>query len=178
MSLWFPITVSRRSCKVIDVAAALKSAGLRVFHKPPFDNPGPGDIVVVSEGGVVLCYVTGHKSRQIREAVHCLQAQPYTGVIFTQKAIKGTFRLADAHLDSPYAPDIVVALRWNHDTNEYGVPGMMYWVRAYDIPNKGSHATLSPTEMHNTGFAFGPDFVSGMNDSMPTGNIDIAPTIL
>jgi arylsulfatase A-like enzyme len=32
--------------------------------------------------------------------------------------------------------------------------------------------------MHNTGVAFGPDFNKGMTDSLPTGNIDIAPTIL
>jgi arylsulfatase A-like enzyme len=32
--------------------------------------------------------------------------------------------------------------------------------------------------MHNTGVAFGPDFIPGMSDSLPTGNIDIAPTIL
>jgi arylsulfatase A-like enzyme len=164
--------------EVIDVGATLKSAGLRVFHKFPSDDSAPGDIMVVSDGGVVLCYVNGHEARQTEEAVHCLQGQPYTGVIFTQKAIEGTFPLAEAHLDSPYAPDIVVVLRWNRDMSKYGVPGMMYCDRDYGIPNKGSHATLSPTEMHNTGFAFGPDFVAGMKDEMPTGNIDIAPTIL
>jgi arylsulfatase A-like enzyme len=164
--------------QVINVAETLKKAGLRVFDKFPSDNPAPGDIMVVSDGGVVLCYVTGHEVHQTEEAVHCLQAQPYTGVIFTKKAIAGTFPLAEAHMDSPYAPDIVVVLRWKPDASKYGVPGMIYCDRAYDIPNKGSHSTLSPTEMHNTGVAFGPDFVSGMSDTMPTGNIDIAPTIL
>jgi arylsulfatase A-like enzyme len=164
--------------QVIDVAATLKSAGLQVFHKFPSDNPAPGDIMVVSDGGVVLCYVTGHQDREIEAAVHCLQAQPYTGVIFTQKAIAGTFPLAEAHLDSIYAPDIVEVLRWKPDASKYGVPGLMYCDRDYGIPNKGSHATLSPTEMHNTGFAFGPDFIPEMSDTMPTGNIDIAPTIL
>jgi arylsulfatase A-like enzyme len=164
--------------QVIDVAATLKSAGLRVFDKFPSDNPAPGDIMAVSDGGVILCYVTGHEERQVEEAVHCLQAQPYTGVIFTQKAMAGTFSLSQAHMDSPYAPDIVVVMRWKLDASHYGVPGMIYCDRDYGIPNKGSHGTLSPTEMHNTGVAFGPDFVPGMTDTMPTGNIDIAPTIL
>jgi arylsulfatase A-like enzyme len=164
--------------QVVDVAATLKSAGLRVFHKFPSNDPAPGDIMVVSDGGVVLCYVTRHEERQTEEAVHCLQAQPYSGVIFTQKAIAGTFPLAEAHMDSAYAPDIVVVMRWKPDANKYGVPGMIYCDRDYGIPNKGSHSTLSPSEMHNTGVAFGPDFVRGMSDTMPTGNIDIAPTIL
>jgi arylsulfatase A-like enzyme len=32
--------------------------------------------------------------------------------------------------------------------------------------------------MHNICFAAGPDFARGLRDSLPTGNIDIAPTIL
>jgi hypothetical protein len=134
--------------------------------------------MVVSDGGVVLFYVTGHDASEIKTTIRALQAWPYTGVVFSQKSISGTFPLADVHMDSPYAPDIVVALRWNLDVSKYGVPGMMYCDRDYDLPNKGSHSTLSPTEMHNTGVAFGPDFVPGMTDSLPTGNIDIAPTIL
>jgi arylsulfatase A-like enzyme len=162
----------------IDVAETLKSAGLPVFDRFPSDNPASGDILVVNDGGAVMCYVTGHDKAQIEKAVHCLQAQPYTGVIFTREPIAGTFPLSKAHIDSAYAPDIVVALRWKPDANQYGVPGMMYCDGAKDSSNKGSHGTLSPTEMHNTCVAFGPDFVRGMSDAMPTGNIDIAPTIL
>jgi arylsulfatase A-like enzyme len=164
--------------KYIDVAATLKGAGLRVFERFPSDNPAPGDIMVVSVGGAVLCYVTGHDERQTEDAVHCLQAQPYTGVIFTRTAMAGTFPLSSAHIDSPYAPDIVEVLRWTTNASNYGAPGMIYCDASSGVRNKGSHATLSPTEMHNTGIAFGPDFIPGMRDTMPTGNIDIAPTIL
>jgi arylsulfatase A-like enzyme len=164
---------------LISVRTALNGAGLRAFNKFSSDNnPAPGDIMVVNDGGAVLCYVTGHEQHEIEAAVRCLQAQPSTGVLFTQKALAGTFPLSEIHLDSPGAPDIVIALRWKLDANQYGVPGLMYCDHDYGLPNKGSHATLSPTEMHNTGVAFGPDFLRGMNDSLPTGNIDIAPTIL
>jgi hypothetical protein len=164
--------------QVVDVGAVLKKSGFHVFHKFPAAGPSPGDVLVVSDGGVVLCYVTGHDEQQIEQAVHCLQAQPWTGVIFCRAPVAGTFPLAEAHLDSPYAADIVVVLRWTLDKSDYGVPGMIYCDRAYDIPNKGSHSTLCPTEMHNTGIAFGPDFARGLRDTLPTGNIDIAPTIL
>lgn len=164
--------------QVVNVRETLKKAGLPVFHKFPSGKSASGDIMVVSDGGVVLFYVTGHDSSEIKTTIRALQAWPYTGVVFAQKPISGAFPLADVHMDSPYAPDIVVALRWNLNVSKYGVPGMMFCDRDYDLPNKGSHSTLSPTEMHNTGVAFGPDFVPGMIDSLPTGNIDIAPTIL
>jgi arylsulfatase A-like enzyme len=43
---------------------------------------------------------------------------------------------------------------------------------------KGTHATLSRFDMHNTLIAAGPDFRHGQVDDLPTGNVDLAPTIL
>jgi arylsulfatase A-like enzyme len=43
---------------------------------------------------------------------------------------------------------------------------------------KGTHASLSAYEMHNTLIAAGPDFKQGWADETPTGNIDLAPTVL
>jgi arylsulfatase A-like enzyme len=49
------------------------------------------------------------------------------------------------------------------------------WQRA---AGKGTHATLSRFDMHNTLIAAGPDFQRGQADDLPTGNVDLAPTIL
>ena len=49
------------------------------------------------------------------------------------------------------------------------------WQRA---AGKGTHATLSRFDMHNTLIAAGPDFKRGQTDDLPTGNVDLAPTIL
>jgi arylsulfatase A-like enzyme len=49
------------------------------------------------------------------------------------------------------------------------------WQRA---AGKGTHATLSRFDMHNVLIAAGPDFRRGETDDLPTGNIDLAPTIL
>jgi arylsulfatase A-like enzyme len=162
----------------VDVAATLNAHGFHAVHELPDEGLREGEIMVVSDGGAVLCYVGGHAEKVIKQAVHCLQAEPFTGVLFTRKAMPGTFTVADGHLDSPYAADIVVAMRWTLGTNKFGVPGLIYADRTSDASNKGTHATLSPTEMHNTCFAAGPDFARGMRDALPTGNIDIAPTIL
>ena len=42
----------------------------------------------------------------------------------------------------------------------------------------GMHGSLSSFDMHNTCVAAGPDFRQGLQDDVPSGNIDIAPTIL
>ena len=45
-------------------------------------------------------------------------------------------------------------------------------------PGQGTHATLSRFDMHNTLIASGPDFRRGATNELPSGNVDLAPTIL
>jgi len=40
------------------------------------------------------------------------------------------------------------------------------------------HVTLSPTDLHNKAVAAGPDFRRGVNSPLPSGNVDIVPTLL
>jgi hypothetical protein len=89
----------------------------------------------------------------------------------------GTFRLDQAKIDSKDAPDVVVAFRWNDSKNQFGVRGMIDadWQRG---AGKGTHGTLSRFEMHNMLIAAGPDFRRGWVDDLPSGNVDLAPTIL
>ena len=89
----------------------------------------------------------------------------------------GTFPLNKVFIDTPNGPDVVMAFRWTQEKNEFGVPGLIEsdWNRQ---AGKGTHATLSRFDMHNILFAVGPDFRKGVVDSSPTGNIDLAPTIL
>jgi arylsulfatase A-like enzyme len=70
-----------------------------------------------------------------------------------------------------------MAFRWNDSKNQFGVPGLIDadWQRA---AGKGTHATLSRFDMHNTLIAAGPDFRRGELDDLPSGNVDLAPTIL
>ena len=49
------------------------------------------------------------------------------------------------------------------------------WQRA---AGKGTHATLSRFDMHNTLIAAGPDFKRGETNDLASGNVDLAPTIL
>jgi arylsulfatase A-like enzyme len=72
---------------------------------------------------------------------------------------------------------VAMAFRWNENKNRYGVTGMIDadWNRK---PGEGTHATLSRFDMHNMLIAAGPDFRHGETGDVPSGNVDLAPTIL
>jgi hypothetical protein len=42
---------------------------------------------------------------------------------------------------------------------------------------RGMHGSFSPRDVHNAFIAAGPDFRAGFKDPLPTGNVDLAPTI-
>jgi len=135
----------------------------------------------------VLFYVVGHDEKVIRRLVEFLQQSDFAGVIFTRQPVEGTFGLEQAMIHPPsprsgaassdHAPDVVMAFRWKDSKNQFDVPGMIDadWQRA---AGKGTHATLSRFDMHNTLIAAGPDFRRDETDDLPTGNTDLAPTIL
>jgi predicted AlkP superfamily pyrophosphatase or phosphodiesterase len=162
----------------IKIPAELKARGFRAYTKFPGGNRKNGDIMVVGNGGEVACYVTGHDPEVITQLVHFFQSRPYVGVVFSQKPVEGTFPLTAVKIDSAYAPDVAISMRWTPAQSKYGAPGMIFSDGGALGAGDGQHATLSATDMHNMCVAFGPDFVKGMSDSLPTGNVDIAPTIL
>ncbi len=160
----------------IDLAAQLREAG---FDAVRFFTSAakPGQVLVVSLGGSAELYVMGHDPTVTRKLVEYLQRSPFPGVILTREKMEGTFTLAQVHLTSPTAPDIIVSSRWRDQPNEFGVLGLV----ASDLGKsrgQGTHTTFSPHDLHNTLIASGPDFRHGWSDETPTGNIDVAPTIL
>jgi predicted AlkP superfamily pyrophosphatase or phosphodiesterase len=162
----------------VDVAATLREHGFHAFRKVAGVGEKAGDIMVVGNGGAVFCYVAGHDPALIAQIVHCLQSQPFSGVIFSRPAVEGAFGLLDAGLETPGGPDVVVTMRWTSATNKNGAAGGIYCDGKSFGPGQGMHGSLSPWDMHNLCIAFGPDFRRGMKDSLASGNIDIAPTIL
>ena len=160
----------------IDLPKILHDAGFSA--KTEFtDEPKPGEIMMAGNGGSVLFYVIGHDETVTRRLIEFLQQSDFAGVIFTRKPLQGTFALEQAMIENDHAPDVVMAFRWNDSKNQFGVPGMIDadWQRA---AGKGTHATLSRFDLHNTLIAAGPDFRRGEPDDLPTGNIDVTPTIL
>jgi len=162
-------TISRE----IDLRKILATAGFNVAT----DDPKPDDIMLVGNGGTVLFYVIRHDTSVTHRLVEFLQQSDFAGVIFTREPMPGTFGLGKAKIDSPNAPDVAMAFHWNNSRNQFGVPGMIDadWNRR---AGEGTHATLSRFDMHNTLIASGPDFHRGQSVDLPSGNVDLAPTIL
>jgi arylsulfatase A-like enzyme len=160
----------------IDIRKYLKEDGLKAVVDFK-DQPKRGDIMMVGNGGSVLFYVIGHDAMVSKRLVARLQQSNFAGVILTKQEMPGTFPLAKVQIDAPNGPDVVMAFRWTNQNNEFGVPGLIDgdWNRQ---AGKGTHATLSRFDMHNILFAAGPDFRRGAVDDLPTGNVDLAPTIL
>ena len=160
----------------VDLRKILRDAGFSA--KTEFtDEPKRGEIMLVGNGGSVLFYVEGHDAEVTHRLVEFLQQADFAGVIFTKEPMAGTFNPSEAKIDSRHAPDVVMAFRWNDSKNQFGVPGMIDadWQRK---AGEGTHATLSGFDMHNTLIAAGPDFHRGKMTDLPSGNVDLAPTIL
>ena len=176
------IVVSDHGFSTVDqnaeVAEALRANGFHSYRTVPVSGAQKSDIMVVGNGGSVFLYVNGHQSGQIGRIVQFLQSQPFCGVVFAQQEVEGAFRLHDVRMDASSAPDIVISLRWKPDKSTNGAPGLIYSDYGKYGPGQGMHGSLSPFDMHNVCIAAGPDFRKGFQDDLPTGNIDIAPTIL
>lgn len=160
-----------------DLVKILTTNGFRAWKQFQDAERKPGDILAVGLGGLIYCYVTDHKADDIARLVHFFQSQPFAGVVFSKIRLDGTFSLQDARIESPDAPDVAVAMRWNSEPSKTGTPGLIDSTGGL-APGQGQHGSLSAFDMHNICVAAGPDFVPGMQDRIASGNIDIAPTIL
>ncbi len=160
----------------IDLLARMQRAGFHVTNKLTRAQ-GKGDIMAVGNGGSVLFYVIGRDAEVTRRLVKWLQQTDFAGVIFSRVRLPGTFALDAAMISGLDAPDVILSFRWNEKSNRFGVPGMIDadWNRQ---AGEGTHATVGRFDMHNTLIASGPDFRSGLTNELPSGNIDLAPTIL
>ncbi len=160
--------------KGVNIVDLLKKAKFQAVKK--FDDAVPGQILVVGLGGSTTFYVAGHDTNIIRNLVAFLQTQDFTGVVFTQNPLPGTFPLSTAKVHSLQAPDVLISMRWNAGIFRDGAPGLL--ITDGGTRGKGSHGSLSPYDMHNTLIAAGPDFKTGWVNETPSGNIDVAPTVL
>ncbi|HSU52428.1 MAG TPA: alkaline phosphatase family protein, partial [Candidatus Dormibacteraeota bacterium] len=173
--------VSDHGCSTVashqDVAALLTKAGVKATRA--FKNkPTPGEVLVVSNSGSCFIYVIGHEHSVVQAIVKALQTWEFSGAIFTHREMPGTFALSQIHLDSEAPPDVVVSLKWTADKNKSGTAGTITIDGSAFNAGQGAHVSLSPFDMHATLIAAGPDFRKGFVSELPSGNVDLAPTIL
>jgi arylsulfatase A-like enzyme len=161
----------------VDVVALLNKAGFYAA-KEFSETPKSGDILVCGNAGTVLFYVHDHDRGVTQRLVDWLQHSHFAGVLFTRDKFEGAFSLHDIRMDAPNSSDVVLSFRCDPQTqNQFGIVGMIDadWNRK---AGEGTHATLSPKDTHNLLVAAGPFFDIGREDSYPTSNLDLFPTIL
>jgi arylsulfatase A-like enzyme len=160
----------------IDFPAELRKAGFDAVSS--FDAaPRAGQVMVVGNAGTILFYVIDHDRDVTTRLVEWLQRSDFAGVIFAREKFEGTFSLETARANTPEAPDVMVALRWNKKPNRFGTDGQIITDSARGA-GKGSHVTLSAFDVHNTLIVAGPDFRERQVITLPSSNLDIAPTVL
>ncbi|MED7818666.1 MULTISPECIES: alkaline phosphatase family protein [unclassified Francisella] len=137
-------------------------------------------VIVAANGGSTYLYVPSHNKSLIEKLVKFLQSRQEFGVIFIDGKrygdIPGTFPLSLVHLEnkSKRNPDIIVGSNFNSFARVKGYVGTEF---NSDGSDRGMHGSFSPIDVHNTLVAYGPSFKSKFTDEMPTGNVDLAPTI-
>ncbi|HZP67380.1 MAG TPA: alkaline phosphatase family protein [Rudaea sp.] len=137
--------------------------------------------VVASNGGSDYLYQPDHDPERIRKAVRFLQSHEEFGAIFVDARygdIPGTLPLSRVRLENAEGrnPDIVVGYTFDENAMIQGFPGIEF-EGVSGATNHGMHGSFSPRDVHNTLIAAGPDFAEHFTDTLPSGNVDVAPTI-
>ncbi len=157
----------------LDLRARLTEAGFRVG-----DMPGDGADLALALGGSVG--ITLRDPALVDAVVAWLQAQPWCGPLFTRDG-RGCLTHAQVGLDHPRAPDIALVLRADAAPNAHGVPGSTRHDSHYPTGGAvhgGTHGGLHPIELATWFAAQGDAFVSGRVSALPTGIVDVLPTVL
>jgi arylsulfatase A-like enzyme len=155
----------------------------QTYTSPRYMMPKPiptGGIVVAANAGSDYLFVPDGDAKTVKAAVVSLQSRLQFGAIFVRDKygdIPGTLRLGLINADSPAngrGPDIIVSFSFDEQVAVAGRPGISY---ASSVNRRGDHGSFSRTDTHISMMAQGPDFKSAMYDTLPTANVDLAPTV-
>jgi arylsulfatase A-like enzyme len=153
------------------------------YTSPSYAVPKPipaGAIVVAANAGSDYLFVPDGSIETVKAAVVSLQSRLQFGAIFVSDRhgeIPGTLPMSLIKTESSAsgrAPDIIVSFSYDQNVAVAGKSGVSY---ASSVNRRGDHGSFSPTDTHISLLASGPDFKSGFADTLPTANVDIAPTV-
>ena len=155
------------------------------YQAPPYKVPAelPAHALVVAvNGGSDYIYVPDHDPALVVRTVGFLQSRAEVGAIFVDDrygAVPGTLPLGAIHARNPAGknPDIILSYDYDDGAMVEGVPGTEMAGVLNNAGYRGMHGSFSPRDVHNALIAAGPDFRAGFKDPLPTGNVDVAPTI-
>ena len=160
--------------ETVPVETMLRDAGFPGIEQP-------GGVGVANNGGSALFYLNepDAEAETGRRLAGWLMAQPFAGAICAAARIgniPGALPAALIGCDGPRSPDLAMSFRWNSYPNAAGYPGQA--PATGGKPGQGQHGSMSRHELLNVGLARGPSFRNGTASTTPTGNCDVAPTVL
>ena len=158
--------------EVIPVEPILRDAGF-----PAIDQSG--GVAVANNGGSALLYVHEADPTVAAKLTECLTSLAWCGPLFASARVgqpAGTLPMSIVGIDGPRSPDLVMSFPWTSQENDAGYRG--HAPATGGAVGQGQHGSLSRHELRNTGLAQGPSLRNGTLIATPTGNIDLAPTIL
>ena len=149
--------------------------------KVPAQLPA-GALVVAVNGGSDYVYVPDRDPALVRKAVEFLQGRAEVGAIFVDDRygnVPGTLPLSTIRAANAASrnPDILLSYDYDENAVVSGVRGTEYAGMLQGNTYRGMHGSFSPNDVHNVLIASGPDFRRGFRDPLPTGNVDVAPTV-
>jgi arylsulfatase A-like enzyme len=155
------------------------------YQVPPYKVPAqlpPGALVVAVNGGSEYVYVPDHDAQVVNKAIAFLEERAEVGAIFVDErygAPPGTLPLRAIHAQSAAGrnPDIIFSYDHDDAAAVEGARGTEMAGMLNGANYRGMHGSFSPRDVHNVLIASGPDFRAGFKDPLPTGNVDVAPTV-
>ncbi len=165
----------------VDVTRALVEAGLKAA-------PGSADVILASSGQAVALHVRDRDGERIARIARFVQSRDWGGVVFSagrapgeaNGVAPGTFALDLIHAASAErGADLLITFPWTSAPNVHGVPGTdLACVSGGARLYASDHGSLSPWNVRNTLFAWGPGFKQATTVPVAAGNVDVTPTIL
>jgi arylsulfatase A-like enzyme len=190
-------------CSYVPVASGIKSDGTPVYptltdadgkvcgapgqkytagsFTLPAELP-PNTLVVAVNGGSDYIYAPDHDPATVRRAVAFLQSRAEIGAIFVDSRygdVPGTLplNLIRAEHTAGRSPDIIASYDFDEEAVITGMKGTEYAGALLNTSYRGMHGSFSRRDVHNTLIAYGPDFRERFKDPLPSGNVDVAPTV-
>ncbi len=157
---------------VVDVEAEVRRAGFPLGDQR-------GGVAVAPNGGAALFYVRDRVPDTVGRLATWLADQPWAGALVgghDDARAMGLLPGDAAGVAGERAPDITMSLAWDTGAGANGFPGRSYATSG--VPGQGTHGSGSPHELRSVLVAAGPTFRRGVASDLPSGNVDLAPTIL
>jgi len=158
--------------QTIDVEGLVRNAGFPAVREP-------GGVAVAPNGGSALFYTQPGDRDTAQRLAFWLMAQSWCGSLTVSDSvgeIPGTLPSSLVGNQGPRCPEIAMSFRWDSTANGSGYPGTVFSTGG--APGKGQHGSMSKHEMNNVLFAWGPSFKQNIRLDTPSGNVDLAPTVL